>query len=119
MIASRLGNTLATLLPHNMIALSRWIISEREPLQTGHSSRLAILVNRKSGPARSTVSNCPRIAVGNARSLFVASDAARVPISPTIVAVTPAVSQDSTDSDSAYGIMHSRHGVSGGLNREI
>src|SRR5207249_562572 len=86
-----------------MIALSRWIISEREPLQTGHSSRLAILVNRKSGPARSTVSNCPRIAVRNPRILLAASVAARLPTSPTIVGVTPAVSHDSIDSVLVHG----------------
>src|SRR5207249_2907500 len=99
-------------------ALFWCIVSEGERLHIGHSFRFAILVNRKSGPARSTVSSCPRISVGSARTLFVTSVAARVPISPVIVAVTPTVSQDSAGSDSVSGIMHSRHGVAGGLNNE-
>ena len=64
------------------------------------------------------VSNCPRILVGKPSSLFAASDAARVPINPTTVGVTPRVSQLSVGVGRAVGIMHSRHGVAGGLNRD-
>ena len=75
-------------------------------------------MNRNSGPARSMVRSCPRILVGKPRSFFAASDAATVPIIPTIVEVTPRVSQLSVGAGCAAGIKHSRHGVAGGLNRD-
>src|SRR5256885_11931573 len=112
------GKTLATLSPHNITALSWCTSSEGEPLHTPHFSLFLIVVNTKSGPARSNVSKCPRILVGNSSTFFTASAAARVPIIPTTVGVTPRVSHVSTDPGPVMGIKHSRHGVAGGLNRE-